>query len=170
MAFPEKAASTPRLEPEKAASAPPFPNVESGEKAVSDHLNSGQDALERRHPDRSNLIESNLKSLTLEDSKIERGAVAAPNAPPPSSRLATPPPAPRPMFQPIQPRPFNNRGEYELLLAKRITEAGGDGWAVLMALDEARVAALCRRLKNGVLTQQEINELCAPRRAVVARG
>jgi hypothetical protein len=41
---------------------------------------------------------------------------------------------------------------------------GGDGWAVLMALDASRVAALCRRLKNGVLTQQEINELCGPRR------
>jgi hypothetical protein len=57
-----------------------------------------------------------------------------------------------------------------MLLAKRITEAGGDGWAVLMTLDEARVAALCRRMKNGVLTQWEINELCLPRRAVVASG
>jgi hypothetical protein len=62
-----------------------------------------------------------------------------------------------------RPKTFKNRGQFEQRLAELISEAGADGWDVLMGLDEVRVAALCRRLKNGVLTQQEVAELCTPR-------
>jgi hypothetical protein len=68
-----------------------------------------------------------------------------------------------------RPKSFRTRGEFEQRIAEMISDAGGDGWDVLMGLDEVRVAALCRRLKNGVLTQQEIFELCAPPRQAIAR-
>src|ERR1700688_3896017 len=75
MAFPEMAASTPPLERENAASTPPFTSVSGRnqieEKAVSEELKGGEVAHKRRYPDRSNLIESNLKDLTLRNSKIE---------------------------------------------------------------------------------------------------
>src|SRR5262245_10719913 len=140
------------------------------EKAVPEAQKGGETTPKRRSPNRPNLIESNLGELTLGNSGIEGTAVAASRAPLPSVCSARPTPALSLMSKPVQPRRFVNRGEYEQRLAELITKAGGDGWGVLMALDEVRVAALCRRLKNGVLTQMEINELCAPRRAVVGSG
>jgi len=68
-----------------------------------------------------------------------------------------------------RPKSFKTRGQFEQRVAELISEAGGDGWDILMGLDEVRVAALCRRLKNGVLTQREILELCAPTRRVMAQ-
>ncbi|MDF0581256.1 hypothetical protein [Bradyrhizobium yuanmingense] len=148
MTFPEKAVSTPRLENEKAVHAPPFV---ANEKTVSGDVKGGETPLKRRPPDRPNLKDSNLEEITLGKMGVSDGAVAAPPA-----RLRSVPAA--------QPKSFRNRGEFEQRIAELITEAGGDGWDVLMELDEIRVAALCRRLKNGVLTQIEIAELCAPRR------
>ncbi|RTE92443.1 hypothetical protein [Bradyrhizobium sp. LVM 105] len=148
MTFPEKAVSTPPLENEKAVPTPPFV---AEEKAVSKEVKGGESPLKRRSPDRPNLKDSNLEEITLGITGVSDGAVATPPA-----RLRPVPVA--------QPKSFRNRGEFEQRIAELITEAGGDGWDVLMELDEVRVAALCRRLKNGVLTQIEIAELCAPHR------
>ncbi|WP_338692012.1 hypothetical protein V5279_37885 [Bradyrhizobium sp. 26S5] len=158
MTFPEKAVSEPPFTDEKAVPTPP---IREPEKAVDDHLKGGEGAPKRRSPDRPNLKEYNLEDLTLGKSGNETAAVAAP-PPPPRPPPAARPPVLRPMVQP-RPKTFENRGGFEQRLAELITEAGGDGWEILMDLDEVRVAALCRRLKNGVLTQIEINELCGPR-------
>lgn len=165
MAFPEKAVSTPPFETEKAVPRPPFV---AEEKAVPAELKGGESPPKRRSPDRPNLKDTNLEDLTLGKIDVEGGAVAAPPAPP-SAAPAPPPPAPRRMADQVHPKTFKNRGGFEQRIAELIDEAGGDGWDVLMGLDEVRVAALCRRLKNGVLTQQEITELCVPRRQVAAK-
>jgi hypothetical protein len=164
LTFPEKAFSTPPFETEKAVSAPPFSGQE---KAVSEDAKGGENDPKRRSPDRPNLNKINLEDNLRGNLEIRGAVAAAPSAPQRQSQAA-PAPALRPMSPPL-PKAFKNRGEYEQRLADLITAAGGDGWEVLMALDEVRVAALCRRLKNGVLTQQEINELCAPGRIAVGR-
>lgn len=147
MIFPEKAVSTPPLENGKAVSAPPFA---SEEKAVPADVKGGESPPKRRSPDRPNLKEYNLEEITLGKTDVSGGAVAALAA-----RLSPVPAA--------RPKSFTNRGVFEQRIAELITEAGGDGWDVLMGLEEIKVQALCRRLKNGVLTQIEIAELCAPR-------
>ena len=148
MTFPEKAVSTPPLENETAVPTPP---LVAEEKAVSADVKGGESPPKRRSPDRPNLKDSNLEEITLGKTDVSGGVGAAPPI-----RLR--------QVQAAQPKSFRNRGEFEQRIAELITEAGGDGWDVLMELDEVRVAALCRRLKNGVLTQIEIAELCAPRR------
>lgn len=116
---------------------------------------SAQGVLQTAHELSKNHLEP-LRELTPKG----EGAVAtpspAPRVPPAGARL-------KPIAQSV-PRTFKNRGEYEQRLAELISETGSDGWEVLMGLDEVKVQALCRRLKNGVLTQIEIAELCAPRR------
>lgn len=148
MTFPEKAVSAPPLENEKTVPTPPFV---AQEKAVLEDVKGGETSPKRRSPDCPNLKDSNLEEITLGKMDVSGGAVAAPQA-----RL-------RPV-QSAPPKSFRNRGEFEQRIAELITEAGGDGWDVLMGLDEIKVQALCRRLKNGVLTQIEIAELCGPRR------
>jgi hypothetical protein len=181
MKFPKKAVSTPPLVEEKAVSRPPIAadcsaspsganrnetsQSDASEKAVSEELKGGENVPKRRSPDRPNLIDSNLIDLTLGNLEVEGGVVAAlPEQPRPAQ--TAPAPVPKRMHSQERPRSFRNRGEFEQRIAELINEAGGDGWDVLMGLDEVRVAALCRRLKNGVLTQVEIHELCAPRRGV----
>ncbi|UWU75493.1 hypothetical protein N2603_36620 [Bradyrhizobium huanghuaihaiense] len=159
LAFPEKAVSAPPFEEEKAVHAPPF---EAEEKAVDGELKGGEEPPKRRSPDRPNLKDSNLEEITFGKFGERDGAAAAP-----PFRLRSPQAVGRPTFKPIpnsRPRAFQDRGEFEQRLAELISEAGRDGWNVLMDLDEVRVAALCRRLRNGVLTQIEISELCGPRR------
>jgi hypothetical protein len=165
MAFPEKAVSRPPIAERKAVPTPP---IVEGEKAVPDDLKGGVDASKRRSPHRPNLKDTNLEDLTLGKIDVLEGPVAVPKT---TLRTAQPaaPPAPRQMVDRDRPRSFKNRGQFEQRLAELVSEAGGDGWDVVMGLDEVRVAALCRRLKNGVLTQQEIFELCVPRRQAVAR-
>jgi hypothetical protein len=166
MAFPEKAVSTPPLLPQKAVPEPPIP---AKEKAVSADLKGGESPAKRRSPDRPNLKEYNLEEITLGKTDVSGGAVAAPSAPPRPVQAAPPDPFRRVADQ-SRPKSFKTRGQFEQRIAELISEAGGDGWDVLMGLDEVRVAALCRRLKNGVLTQQEIAELCAPRRRMGGAG
>jgi hypothetical protein len=161
--FPEKAVSTPPFDeafskPKKAEKAVPTPPFYEQEKAVSDDLKGGEAGSKRRCGDRPNLIDITLSKKTLENS-IEENAAAASSATPRPQQVA-PPPTPKRMSGQDRPKTFKNRGQFEQRIAELINEAGGDGWDVLMSLDEVRVAALCRRLKNGVLTQQEINEVC----------
>ncbi|OAF18670.1 hypothetical protein [Bradyrhizobium neotropicale] len=165
LTFPEKTVSTPPFETEKAVSAPPFSGQE---KAVSEDPKGGENDPKRRSLRRPNLSKINLEDNLRGNFEIRGAVAAAPTAPQRLSQAA-PAPAFRPMSPP-GPKTFKNRGEYEQRLVELITEAGGHGWEVVMDLDEVRVAALCRRLKNGVLTQQEINELCAPQRIAVVGG
>lgn len=160
MAFPEKAVPAPPFEKENAVPTPPF---SSEEKAVRDDAKGGETPPKTRCPDRPNLKDITLSKKTLENS-VEENAAAAPRATPQPQPVERPP-APKRMSDQDRPKTFKNRGQFEQRIAELITEAGGDGWEVLMSLDDVRVAALCRRLKNGVLTQQEINELCIARRA-----
>jgi hypothetical protein len=95
MVFPEKAASTPPLEQQNATSTPPFASVSGRnqieEKAASDELKGGEDAHKRRHPDRSNLKESNLSELTLGNLEVEKnGRAAAPAQLSSHSRVTAP--------------------------------------------------------------------------------
>jgi hypothetical protein len=165
MAFPEKAVSTPPIETEKAVPRPP---INTGEKAVPADLKGGETPPKTRSPHRPNLKDTNLEEITLGEIDVSGGVVAAPASPPRPVQTA-PPRTARRMTDQDRPKSFKTRGQFEQHIAELISEAGGDGWDVLMGLDEVRVAALCRRLKNGVLTQQEIAELCAPRRQVSAR-
>jgi hypothetical protein len=161
MVFPEKAASTPPLEQENAASTPPLTSVSGRnqieEKAASDELKGGEDAHKRRHPDRSNLKESNLKELTLGNLEVEKnGRAAAPaqlssHSPVAASTLR--------MSSANPPRTFANRGQYEQVLAGMLTRLGVDGWEALGSLEDHKVVALCRRLRNKTLTQAEIAEV-----------
>jgi len=162
MALPEKAASTPLLEQENAASTPPFTSVsgrnQTEEKAAPDELKGGEDAHKRRHPDRPNLKESNLKELTLGNLKVEKnGRAATPVQLLPSS------PASFPTLQRMNsanhPKTFANRGQFEQVLARMLSGHGVDGWEVLGLLEDHKVAALCRRLKNRVLTEAEVAEV-----------
>jgi hypothetical protein len=162
MAFPEKAASMPPLESGKAASTPPFASaldaIPAKEKAVSDGLKGGEDAHKRRHPDRPNLKESNLERLTLGDLQVERISGAAPPQQLLSRSPVAAPTLPR-MSSVQPPRVFARRGEYEQILAGMLASLGVDGWEVLGSLEDHKVNALCRRLKNKVLTPAEIAEV-----------
>jgi len=166
LAFPEKAISAPPFDEEKAVATPPFC---AEENAVADDKKGGEKSSKRRPHDRPNLKEYNLKDLTLGYSEKIGDAVAAPPSPPrplPAALMG-----PQKLTGADQSRTFSNRGLYEQHLAELIDKSGGRGWDVVMGLDEVRVAALCRRLKNGTLTQIEVNELCAPlRRAGGASG
>jgi hypothetical protein len=165
--FPEKAVSTPPISTDTTASPSVTKRNETSrrdatEKAVPAELKGGESDLKRRSPDRPNLIDITLSKKTL-DNSIEENAAAAPSAAPRPQQVAAPP-APKRMSGQDRPKTFKNRGQFEQRIAELITEAGGDGWDVLMSLDDVRVAALYRRLKNGVLTQQEINEVCTDHR------
>jgi hypothetical protein len=162
MTFPEKAASTPPLAQENAAHTPPFTSAsgrsQTEEKAASDELKGGEKAHKRRPPDRTNLKESNLEELTLGILEVEKnGRAAAP------VQFLPPSPAASPTLQRMTsanpPRVFANRGQFEQVLAGILTRLGLDGWEVLGSLEDHKVAALCRRLKNKVLTEGEIAEV-----------
>lgn len=162
MAFPEKAACTPPLAQEKAAPMPSIASVSgrnlTEEKAASDAKKGGETEQKRRLPDRSNLKEDNLEELTLENLVVEKnGGAAAP------VRLLPPSQVTAPSLQWIKsadpPRTFANRGHYEQVLAGMLTKLGVDGWEALGLLEDHKVGALCRRLKNKTLTQAEITEV-----------
>ena len=170
MAFPEKA---PQMSPfssdamgQGAEIAPPVSPFTDQEMATFEDGNGDISGNKRPHQCRPNLKDLTLSKETLENSIGKNGA-AAPSETPRSAQ-AERPPAPKRMTSQDRPKTFKNRGQFEQRIAELISEAGGDGWDVLMGLDDVRVAALCRRLKNGVLTQQEVTELCGPRRRVAA--
>jgi hypothetical protein len=166
MTFPEKAVSTPPFAEEKAAPTPPFSEEE---KAVCEDVKGGLGDAKRRSGDRPNL-QVEPKDIILGENGIEKFDVATSSVTPQTGRVASAG-AVRRMDSQDRPKTFKNRGEFEQRIAELITEAGGDGWDVVMSLDEFKVAALCRRLKNGVLTQQEINDECvAYRRRSAARA
>jgi len=170
MASPGKAASTPPFELEKAAPTPPFTSVSGRmeEKAVSHELKGGATAHKRRSPGRSNLRESNLEELTLGNLDVEKNDRAA--AP---VQLLPPSPVAAQTLQRMSssnpPRTFANRGHYEQVLAGMLTRLGVDGWEALGSLEERKVAALCRRLKNKTLTQAEVVEVAAYHRKASPR-
>src|SRR6516225_8212232 len=118
-----------------------------------------------RYPDRPNLIESNPDNLTLGDSKIEDSAVAAPNAPPPPSRLAAPPAIPKPMFQPIQPRPFNNRGDTNFSSQSALPKPGEMVWPC--SWPWMRRAVRCRPVESWNTDDRAEGASCAPRNMVI---
>ena len=170
MAFPEKApqvspfsSEAPGSGKEIATPVSPFTNQE---KATFEVGKGDIPGNKRPHQCRPNLKDLTLSKETLENS-IGKNVVAAPPETPRSVQ-AERPPSPKRMTPQDRPKTFKNRGQFEQRIAELITEAGGDGWDIVMSLDEVRVAALCRRLKNGVLTQQEINEVCVAYRRQAA--
>lgn len=129
-------------------------------KLSQSSFGSGEDAHKRRHQDRPNLKKSNLKELTLGILEVEKRSGAARPV-----QLLPPSPVGAPTLQRTSsanlPRTFANRGHYEQLLAEMLAKFGADGWEVLGSLEDHKVNALCRRLKNKTLTQAEINEVAA---------
>jgi hypothetical protein len=161
MAFPETAACTPPIKSEKAYSTPPFDESRSDEKkAASAEPKGGAIDEKRRSVDRPNLKESNLKELTLENLNLKKDEVAAPPMQLRKSLSTTTPGFER-MVPANTPRPFVNRGQYEGELADILSKLGINGWDAVMSLDEFKVAALCRRLRNRTLTQEELSEVVA---------
>lgn len=161
MLLPEKATPVSRFNPEKATPMSPFSEEQ---KATSETVKGDISVPKRRHPCPPNLKDSNLEGLTYTESGFEEPIAEAVSPSPAAPAPAAPPQAfkaPLRSFQSAKPQPMHmrvhsKRGEQELALSKILGTDEATGWDVLYALSERTVATLCRRLKNGVLTRDEI--------------
>lgn len=73
---------------------------------------------------------------------------------------------PNPIYNPVtnpsadpERRSFANRGSYEQRLAQLIGPTEAKGWETLQASNDKLVAALCRKLRNGVLEPIDLENL-----------